>query len=266
METRETRETRGKTAVPVLLCALLALGLLAGCAKATPTPISEPTVATTAFVSPVGEAPATRTVKMATEDNILLLGSYYAPKRSGAPGLVLLHMLGRQRSDWDELARRLQGDGYAVLAIDLRGHGESRGKREWTAMTRDAAAAWEWLGKQEEVDAGRRGLIGASIGANIALNFAADEPGVRTVILLSPGLDYHHVTAAEAMKRYGERPVLIVASSEDSYAADSSRQLDELARGKHRLQMYDGQGHGTQMLGKGNGLEELIEQWLAETL
>ncbi len=201
---------------------------------------------------------------MVTADGVHLAATYYRPAATNAPGVVLLHMLGRKRGDWDAFARQLQELGYGVLAIDLRGHGESEGKREWNKMIMDAAIATSFIRSRPEIDPDRIVLMGASIGANIAINYAAQDERVVGAALLSPGLDYHGVKTADAVKQYGSRPLFIAASSEDEYAAKSARKLDSLTQGPHQLLILDNQGHGTQMLGKNNGLEEAIFQWLAE--
>ncbi|HIC90107.1 MAG TPA: alpha/beta fold hydrolase [Anaerolineae bacterium] len=272
----------------LLVISLLLVTPLSGCRKkeATPAPksqVSMPVVGTegkSTFQSPTTRAqespgatevsaPRQATVKdvtLTTEDEIQLAATYYSPPLENAPGVVLLHMVDRQRQDWDRLARQLQANGFAALAVDFRGHGKSQGKKKWGEMTKDAAAAYAWLAERPEVDGGRIGLIGASIGANIALNFAARQPGVRTLVLLSPGLEYRGVKTEEAIKQYGARPVFIAASKEDKYATQSAGTLDALAQNQHHLQIYENQGHGTRMLGKGNGLEELILQRLKKTL
>jgi len=68
------------------------------------------------------------------------------------------------------------------------------------------------------------------------------------------------------MIAYGERPVLIVASQEDTYAADSSRRLEEVALGEVRQVMYQDAGHGTIMMEREPGLGELIIDWLDDYL
>lgn len=203
-------------------------------------------------------------IGMVTKDRVHIQGTYYRPAATHAPGVVLLHMLGRQRQDWDAFARQLQDAGYGVIAIDFRGHGESEGKREWSKMTMDAAIATDFIRSRPEIDPDRIVLLGASIGANIAINYAAQDPEIVGVALLSPGLDYHGVKTEEAVRQYGARPLFIAASSEDAYAVQSARKLDSLAQGPHQLLILDNQGHGTQMLGKDNGLEEALFQWLTE--
>ena len=62
------------------------------------------------------------------------------------------------------------------------------------------------------------GLAGASIGANLAVLAAADDPTVRSLALLSVGLDYRGLRLEAALKKFGARPALLVASQEDPYA------------------------------------------------
>lgn len=230
-------------------------------------------------IAPQGPA-ATRTPEMAegqpTErrltipaaDDLALAATLYSP--SGAPGpwpgVLLVHMLGSERGAWAPLASPLVNAGYAVLAIDLRGHGDTGGEVDWEKARDDVQRAWRYLGDLPEVDGERTAVIGASIGANLALVTGAGEPAIRTVILLSPGLDYRGVTTSEAMQAFGERPALIVASQGDTYAAQSSQTLETLAQGETRLELFDGAAHGTQMLEVEPDLADLILNWLDQHL
>jgi pimeloyl-ACP methyl ester carboxylesterase len=215
-------------------------------------------------------------VVLRTADGVRIDGTFYAPVRPGPrPSVILLHMLNRSQRDWEEFARTLTEEGYAVLAIDLRGHGKSiHGVGSWRsftdagfqAMAKDVAAAHQYLRKAPEADGERLAVIGASIGANVALIYGSREPAVKTLVLLSPGLEYRGVETREAMRLYAPRPVLIAASREDSYSAQSSAALDSLAVGRHRLVMYDQAGHGTRMFDKVPGMAFTLLRWLASTL
>lgn len=217
----------------------------------------------------------TEEITLQTADGVTIAGTYYRPSKAGPrPAVILLHMLSRNREDWKDFAQVLAWEGYAVVAIDLRGHGEStRGAGSWRllkqegfrAMVEDVAAAHQYLRRAPEADGGSLALVGASIGANVALLYASREPAVKTLVLLSPGLDYRGVATAEAMSAYGTRPVLIAASSEDTYAADSSTALNGLAQGRHKLVMYNGAGHGTHMFAKEPTMEGMLLEWLGSS-
>lgn len=179
---------------------------------------------------------------------------YWLPARSGAarlPGVVLLHMLGRSKDDWRSFGDLLERSGYAAIALDLRGGGNA-GKAK---LVSDARAAFEFLARQPEVDAARIGAVGASIGANGALLFAVEEPRVRCAALLSPGLTYRGVDTLPAAAQM-KRPLLLVASDDDDYSAQSVRRLDQLVTGIRTLKIYSRAGHGTEILRAGVGLEK----------
>jgi alpha-beta hydrolase superfamily lysophospholipase len=85
-------------------------------------------------------------------------------------------------------------------------------------------------------------------------------------ILLSPGLDYRGVTTENRLADYGERPLLIVASEDDNYSANSSRTMAETAVGETQVKIYEKAGHGTNMFAPQPDLTPLIVEWLAQHL
>ena len=197
-------------------------------------------------------------------DGLDLAGTFYAPIDESPPwsGVILLHMLWGNRTSWDEYARELADAGYAVLSIDLRGHGETGGAVDWESAVSDLQQVWSYLIERPNIDLDRTAFVGASIGANLALIAGANEPAVRTVVLLSPGLSYAGVKTEAAMQSYGERPVLIAASKEDTYAASSSIALEANALGESQLIMYEDAGHGIFMIKAEPELSQLIIEWL----
>jgi pimeloyl-ACP methyl ester carboxylesterase len=213
--------------------------------------------------------PGVENITIAGAEDLPLQTTLYTPGGSGLlPGVVLLHMLGSDRQVWDDngIANTLVENGYAVLAVDMRGHGETGNSIDWQLAPEDLQRAWKHFTSLDTVDPQRTAVIGASIGANLALLTGADQPAIRTVVLLSPGLDYRGVTSEGPLAKYGVRPILIVASEEDTYAADSSRTLATLANGESRLEMYNGAGHGTRMFDAQPDLSNLIITWLAQNL
>jgi len=60
-----------------------------------------------------------------------------------APPLVLLHALGEDRSGWATVAARF-GEHFQVVAVDLRGHGDSDwpGTYSFELMADDVCTCW----------------------------------------------------------------------------------------------------------------------------
>lgn len=194
--------------------------------------------------------------------------AYTERVKASTRGVVLVHMAGRSAADWDYLSDKLAQKDFQVIAPDLRGHGASTvGGRELTnddylAMVKDVAASIAWLRSQgvQQVS-----CAGATLGANLCLRAAAEDPGVVNLVLLSPGLNYKGVTSGDALKAYGDRPVLFIASEEDQYAAKSSQMLSEAATGQKHFELLEQAGNGNKMLNRDPGLEGVIFSWLLGT-
>ena len=239
--------------------------------EALPPPYPDAQVAPTealdaAYPAPGSETLAPGRVVIEAADGLALVGTYAvsADASQPGPGVLLLHMLGSDRTAWAAVTVDLTAAGYAVLALDMRGHGETGGDLNWDLAQDDLLRAWGFLSGLPEVDENRTAVIGASIGANMALITGAAEPAIRTVILLSPGLDYNGLATEPAMAAYGGRPLLVVASQDDAYAATSSQTLIEQATGLAELKMYTGSAHGTSIFAPNPELTLLILEWLNE--
>lgn len=208
-------------------------------------------------------------VTIEASDGLQLQGDFYLPEsEEPVPGVILMHMLGSLRSAWRPLIPVLVDEyNFAVLNIDLRGHGETGGERDWTLAETDVQTAIDWLREQEGVDPGRISLVGASIGSNLAIRGWANDAEIATVVALSPGLDYRGVTTEDAVANNPERPIMLVASRDDIFSADSVNQLYAVTEGYTQLRMYAGSRHGTNLFNDEDIRDYLttaIAAWLAE--
>ena len=211
---------------------------------------------------------ATQRVSIRTEDGITLAGTWYEPSTRPAPAVVLVHMLQKDRRDWDSLAIRLAAQGVGTLTFDLRGHGESQGTRpeDLSVMVQDVRAARRFLVGLTDVVPGRLGLAGASLGANLAALLAAGDSSITSVALLSPSLDYRGVRIEPAVRKLAGRPLLLVAGDDDPYAVRSVRDLHKATGGKAETALLPGAGHGTTMLLRDPGLPGRLVDWFRRTL
>lgn len=216
---------------------------------------------------PASRPAAAQRLILRTEDGVSLAASWYEPRARPAPAVVLVHMLQRSRRDWDLLASRLAADGIGALTFDLRGHGESLGSaHDHAAMVRDVDAARRFLGTRDDVDSGRIGIAGASLGATVAALAAAEDATFRSLALLSPSLDYRGLRLEAAARKLGSRPMLLVASDEDAYAMRSARELQKGAARSRELVILSSAGHGTIMLTRSPDLGFTILDWFRRTL
>lgn len=117
-----------------------------------------------------------------------LAATFVAPEgKSGPlPTVILCHGLRCNRKIvLPSFAKAFAARGFASLAFDYRGFGESEGKRfRLIARERveDILAATTLAGTLPEVDAARIGLFGISYGAANAISAAAIDPRAKAVI------------------------------------------------------------------------------------
>jgi alpha-beta hydrolase superfamily lysophospholipase len=212
-------------------------------------------------------AAAGRPVVFQSVDGTPLAGTIFEASNRPAPGVVLVHMLGRSKDDWTRFAERLQDEGLTALAIDLRGHGSSGGDRSsLPAMVGDVRAAVQWLAARPSIRPGALAIAGASLGASLAALASPDNAAVRAVAMLSPSLDYRGVRIdAGLMKRLGDRPVWLAASIEDPYALRTVKEL--IVEGaRHEQHLARARAHGTNLLASEPDLARSLLDWLERTL
>jgi alpha-beta hydrolase superfamily lysophospholipase len=183
-------------------------------------------------------------------------------------------MLGRSREDWRVVADRLADAGIHALSIDFRGHGGSSvgppaadGGPDLSRMALDVKAAAVFLASRTDLAIPSAiGIAGASLGANVAIISAAADESIKSLALLSPSLDYRSLRAEAPMRKYGARPALIVAGTNDPYAMRSEKELSAIGGGLREIRTPDAAGHGTLMLDRDPDLVRALVDWFQRTL
>ena len=215
-------------------------------------------------------------VSFQTEDSVTIVGTWNDCPAPRAVAL-LLHMMPATKESFAALQAKLAGSRIASLAIDLRGHGESvecdqEARVDYhdfddsghQASRMDVLAAARWIEERMHLAGEKLALIGASIGANLALQYAAEHPTVPAVVALSPGLVYRGVAtkpSVTAMAK-GQR-LLLIASQDDGYSYDTVLKLAEASLAKTEvIRLTDG-GHGTAMFEANPDLFDRIVEWIA---
>jgi alpha/beta superfamily hydrolase len=117
-------------------------------------------------------------VSFKTSDGLTLRG-WYVPSKNGAAVISFPGRAGTQKQ-----ARMLIRHGYGVLLFDRRGEGESDGAPNaygWGG-DRDIKAAVAYLQRRSDVDPGRIGGIGRSVGGELMLEAAAETDALKAVV------------------------------------------------------------------------------------
>lgn len=209
-----------------------------------------------------------RPVTLPSADGVTIAGEYFEAAARPAPAVVLVHMLSRSKGDWGSLPDRLRDAGMTALTIDLRGHGQSSGSpQNLQDMIKDVRAAAQWLATRPNVRADAIAIIGASLGASLALLAAVDVPQVRALALLSPALDYRGLrTDLALVKRLGARSIWLCASAEDSLALRTLREMAAEPSGPREQVISNAVAHGTVLLDRDGEVGRALVDWLRRSL
>lgn len=200
-------------------------------------------------------------VSFRTKDGWTIVGLYRPPKKHGTV-LVLAHGVAASKAEWAGFTQRLAAQGVGTLAIDLRGHDESKkgppgagdyttfdAAGEWPLAVADLDAAVEWL-KAKGVPDAKIALGGASIGANLASVEAAARPKTPFLLLLSAGPDYRGVRLRKPLTK------TLAGASPPDQGADMT--LKPLAAVPGVETFEAPAGHGVQMFADPATLDKVV--------
>lgn len=218
---------------------------------------------------------------LTTSDSVKIAANYFPVDLRKYPNprgwVVFLHMMPATKESWNTLAERFCREGYAGIAIDLRGHGASDGgpqgymdfsDAEHQDSVRDIDAAVDFLkgiGARDE----RINFVGASIGANLALQYIAHHRAFKKAVLLSPGLDYHGIATKPMVKELAEdKQVFLIGSLDDDRVPDNAADVEELRNAVPqgvvvKKELVAIGGHGTAVLSRHPELIEEIITFIA---
>jgi len=125
----------------------------------------------------------------------LQIAGWFIPNPTAEQAMILVH--GRDASKQNaisgklpQLAAELHGAGLAVLMIDLRGHGESEGKRYTFGVheQRDVLGAVDFLIEQGFAP-GQIGVLGISLGGAAVIGAAVEDRAIGVVVVESTFAD-----------------------------------------------------------------------------
>ena len=214
------------------------------------------------------DLPAFETITRQSADDISLVADFYpAPENISAPPVIIaLHMLNSKRAAYEPVIPDLHSAGFAVLNVDMRGHGDSGGSQVWDAAIADISDWISWLDTEDMIGEGGPAIMGASIGANVAIISCAANAVCAGAIALSPGLDYRGVKPESALVTgLADRSALLVAAQQDSSSATAVRQMFLNAQGDVTARLYRGRAHGTRLFDSDyESVSRLVLHWLLE--
>ena len=197
------------------------------------------------------------------------------------PGMVILHGAGSRKENHGDFGRACAASGWAALAFDQRGHGESTDGMSPAGLG-DVTRMAGFLAGLEGVDPGRVCVRGSSLGGFMAVQAAATSDAIAGAIAICPAgadhllrglrgdrLDMRIEAGAresleawlgehdlrQAVELMGKKPLLLLhARGDDQIPSEWSEELYQRAAeprklilvpgGHHRSAQHDAELHG----------------------
>jgi pimeloyl-ACP methyl ester carboxylesterase len=194
---------------------------------------------------------------LTTEDQVDIKITYYkATGGQASPVVILLHGKAGNRQNWKSVATVLQEKcGFAVITVDLRGHGDSHikstKKPDYRAMaTNDLEAVKYFLFEEHQnkkLNMTKLGIVGCEFSAAVAMSYTEfdwskepfdDSPNfedrtprgqdVQALVLISPDATtpgLYPARTASALRGIDRLAVMIAASEKNSHDLAASKKL-----------------------------------------
>jgi len=203
--------------------------------------------------------------------------------------VVIVHGAGSCKENHADFARLAMASGWAALAFDLPGHGDSEPAMSGDAVD-DVIAMACLLGSLDGVDAARVAVRGSSLGGFLAICAAAASNEIAGVIAICPASEDHLASGVRrgnlemrigdpvaleawlvtqdigrAVERIGPRPLILLhAEGDTQIPSDHSSELYERAGEPRKLIVVPGGAHNT--VQHDPELQAVALRWLAREL
>ncbi|MCI0450168.1 MAG: alpha/beta hydrolase [Chlorobi bacterium] len=223
-------------------------------------------------------------ITIKTDDGLAISANYFydkEKKETPQPVVILIHQFRQSKEQWrKEFIDSLLTNGFKVLAYDIRGHGESsKIEGELSGLLsdpeqapKDIKAVARWSRSEKGIDTSRIGLIGTSIGGNLAL-YAQLNLGTKAAVSISNGKK-----TFEAFTGYDERMmrrpyfprmknVLLICGSKDGDHELGQKWIyDNFLEDPKEMKVFDSGAHGKGLIDEFPEVSTLILNWLKKYL
>jgi len=216
-------------------------------------------------------------IKAVAEDGFNIEATLSYPKTKNQKEfstVILLHSLGYNSQWWEDLPKLLNNKGYAVLSIDLRGHGASvynsrLTKASWKNMKNSAYAKYpddvvRVLEKVKEDNPKRiffnnYAIVGADIGASAGV-IAADMYPVnpKTIVMISPVVKAKGLYIPVSMAHLDRVDYLSISGTDDIMSKDAESYLCKFAQNEFISYTSESKSTGMLMIKNDPDLAKLI--------
>lgn len=225
----------------------------------------------------------TKIIEVQTKDARIIKAtlSYKNDAKQKYPTVVLLHSLGYTSEHWCDLISRLTNAGYAVIAVDFRGHGKSVydasfkvkswayfNDKIYQKFPSDVLAVLNQAQKEsKKISMDNMAIVGADIGANTAVLVSKDlKKKPKTLVLISPSTTFKGLYLPITLAEIGKVPILSIVSQQDKYSLKEQKNLAKYAQGGFYAQNYPTGGMGMMMMTTNPTMSKDIVDWIKRFL
>ena len=215
-------------------------------------------------------------VTFETTDGFEISGDIEFPTLSlePRPAVIFIHQGGSDKSEWmqTDLYKWVVEKGMVAFSYDVRGHGQSDGKfnRELfddpDRAPKDLHAALHFLASQDNIDTNRIGIVGSSIGANLAMvGVTHPEFDVQTAVAISGKTSAWLNLAGTAEPLEEPASVYLIAGEDEQGGkrAEWAKEMFDMASDPKKLEIIAGSSaHGTKLFKDAPKLQTRICKWL----
>ncbi|MCC1485151.1 alpha/beta hydrolase [Winogradskyella immobilis] len=220
-------------------------------------------------------------LSLTTSDNQTISAKLLLPEADAEsyPAIILIHQGGSSKKEWFSLpiSKQLLKEGYALLAYDIRMHGESSKDVEGaTSIFKlfddpnraplDLKAVIDFLKNDKRIDNSRIGIMGASVGANLAcVASATSEYNIKSIVVLS-------AKTSAVQNLFGkDEPIafkngFFIASEGEGKRKDWAKELYNVTSGERKIVIAEGSKHGSFILKSNKALSNEVVEWIKQTL
>lgn len=226
----------------------------------------------------------TKDYKILTKDKFTIVANLKYPKikeKKDFHTVVLLHSLGYSSEWWGTLPEDLLSNGYAVLSIDMRGHGNSvynskLTRTSWTKLTNHAYAKFpddvitviDYVkNENKRTFFNQWAIVGADIGGSvgiIAANKIKYKP--KTIVLLSPVVNTKGLYVPVDLAELNNIDILSIVGEKDPQSRGADAYLKKFAQATFAEYLSSATPTGMIMLTHDQFLNKIICSWIGEYL
>ena len=222
-------------------------------------------------------------MKVLTADGFSMCATLEYPKskQKEYSTVVFLHSLGYSSEWWEGLPEEFLDNGYAVLKIDLRGHGASvynskLVRLSWKSMTNTAYSKYptDVIKVIEQVKSDNKkeffnnwAIVGSDIGAStgvLVANKIAYKP--KTIVMLSPVVSTKGLYIPVKLAELDNIDILTISGDGDTQGQNAQEYLKKFAQSQFAIYISESRSSGMIMLKKDKSLISFIKSWVDQYL